>query len=242
MEMRPLLEQLEQDSVLPEEAFVELLSNRTDEDERYAAERARKIADAIYGKKIYIRGLIEFTNYCKNNCYYCGIQRENRNAQRYRLSEEDILACCKEGYALGFRTFVLQGGEDPYYTDEKIVQIVKKIKTSFPDCAITLSIGEKSYESYRAFYEAGAERYLLRHETADTNHYRKLHPTEMSLENRKNCLRQLKEIGYQTGCGFMVGSPYQTNKELMNCILKWWELALLFRIRIHYLQIRNRGP
>ena len=214
MEMRPLLEQLEQDSVLPEEAFVELLSNRTDEDERYAAERARKIADAIYGKKIYIRGLIEFTNYCKNNCYYCGIQRENRNAQRYRLSEEDILACCKEGYALGFRTFVLQGGEDPYYTDEKIVQIVKKIKTSFPDCAITLSIGEKSYESYRAFYEAGAERYLLRHETADTNHYRKLHPTEMSLENRKNCVRQLKEIGYQTGCGFMVGSPYQTNKEL----------------------------
>ena len=224
MEMRPLLEQLEQDSVLPEEAFVELLSNRTDEDERYAAERARKIADAIYGKKIYIRGLIEFTNYCKNNCYYCGIQRENRNAQRYRLSEEDILACCKEGYALGFRTFVLQGGEDPYYTDEKIVQIVKKIKTSFPDCAITLSIGEREREEYEAYFAAGANRFLLRHETANEAHYRTLHPAELDLNHRKACLRNLKKIGYQVGSGIMVGSPGQTAEHLAEDLLFLKEL------------------
>ena len=173
-------------------------------------DKARSIADNVFGKDIYIRGLIEFTNYCKNNCYYCGIRCGNQNADRYRLSKEDILSCCDNGYELGFRTFVLQGGEDPVFTDKCICEMVSKIKEKYPDCAVTLSIGEKPRESYQAFFDAGADRYLLRHETADKNHFEKLHPREMSFENRKRCLYDLKEIGYQTGCGFMVGSPYQT--------------------------------
>lgn len=205
---------LEQEEELPEEMWVALLKNRTEEDEAYAARKARKIADQIYGKEIYIRGLIEFTNYCKNDCYYCGIRRGNVHAERYRLSLEDILECCEEGYALGFRTFVLQGGEDPFYTDEKIEEIVRTIQERYSDCAITLSIGERERESYKRFFEAGASRYLLRHETADEVHYGRLHPKEMSWEHRKQCLQELKSIGYQTGCGFMVGSPYQTEEML----------------------------
>lgn len=169
-----------------------------------------------YGDKVYIRGLIEFTNYCRNNCYYCGIRRDNKKAERYRLTKDEILLCCDEGYRLGFRTFVMQGGEDPYYTDEMICDIVSKIKSRYPDCAVTLSIGEKPRESYQAFFDAGADRYLLRHETADPEHYGKLHPEAMSLENRKRCLFDLKEIGYQVGSGFMVGSPYQTMENLIS--------------------------
>lgn len=169
-----------------------------------------------YGDKVYIRGLIEFTNYCRNNCYYCGIRRGNKKAERYRLTKDEILLCCDEGYKLGFRTFVMQGGEDPYYTDEMICDIVSKIKSRYPNCAVTLSIGEKPRESYQAFFDAGADRYLLRHETADPEHYGKLHPEAMSLENRKECLFDLKEIGYQVGSGFMVGSPYQTTENLIS--------------------------
>ncbi len=169
----------------------------------------------VYGDEVYIRGLIEFTNYCKNNCYYCGIRRDNRSAVRYRLSKEEILACCTEGYSLGFRTFVLQGGEDPFYTDERICEIVAALRATFPDCAITLSMGEKSKESYLSYYQAGANRYLLRHETADAAHYGKLHPETMQLQTRKDCLFHLKEIGYQVGSGFMVGSPYQTTQNLI---------------------------
>lgn len=169
-----------------------------------------------YGDKVYIRGLIEFTNYCRNNCYYCGIRRDNKKAERYRLTKDEILLCCDEGYRLGFRTFVMQGGEDPYYTDEMICDIVSKIKSRYPDCAVTLSIGEKPRESYQAFFDAGADRYLLRHETADPEHYGKLHPEAMSLENRKRCLFDLKGIGYQVGSGFMVGSPYQTTENLIS--------------------------
>lgn len=169
-----------------------------------------------YGDKVYIRGLIEFTNYCRNNCYYCGIRRDNKKAERYRLTKDEILLCCDEGYRLGFRTFVMQGGEDPYYTDEMICDIVSKIKSRYPNCAVTLSIGEKPRESYQAFFDAGADRYLLRHETADPEHYGKLHPEAMSLENRKECLFDLKEIGYQVGSGFMVGSPYQTTENLIS--------------------------
>lgn len=169
-----------------------------------------------YGDKVYIRGLIEFTNYCRNNCYYCGIRRDNKKAERYRLTKDEILLCCDEGYRLGFRTFVMQGGEDPYYTDEMICDIVSKIKSRYPDCAVTLSIGEKPRESYQAFFDAGTDRYLLRHETADPEHYGKLHPEAMSLENRKECLFDLKEIGYQVGSGFMVGSPYQTTENLIS--------------------------
>ena len=170
----------------------------------------------VYGDEVYLRGLIEFTSYCKNNCYYCGIRRDNRKAQRYRLREEEILLCCNEGYSLGYRTFVLQGGEDMYYSDEMICSIVSSIKGQYPDCAVTLSIGERSEESYRAYFQAGADRYLLRHETADEEHYRMLHPEEMSLSSRKKCLFTLKSIGYQVGSGFMVGSPYQTTENIIS--------------------------
>ncbi|MGN1317820.1 MAG: [FeFe] hydrogenase H-cluster radical SAM maturase HydE [Lachnospirales bacterium] len=182
----------------------------------YLYEAANKVRLENYGDSVYIRGLIEFTNYCKNNCYYCGIRAGNKNAIRYRLSKEDILSCCREGYRLGFRTFVLQGGEDNYFTDDIICDIVSSIKNEFSDCAITLSIGEKSYESYKAYFNSGADRYLLRHETAQNSHYSKLHPKSMSLDKRKECLYNLKEIGYQVGSGFMVGSPYQTTDNLIS--------------------------
>lgn len=184
----------------------------------YLFKEADTIRQYYYGRDVYIRGLIEFTNYCKNNCFYCGIRRDNTCVERYRLMPEDIMTCCEEGYGLGFRTFVLQGGEDPYYTDDVICRVVSGIKDKYPDCAVTLSIGEKSYESYLEYYRAGADRYLLRHETADGAHYSRLHPAEMSLENRKKCLFNLKEIGYQVGSGFMVGSPCQTTENLIQDI------------------------
>ncbi len=179
------------------------------------AAAADQVRREHYGDEVYVRGLIEFTNYCKNNCYYCGIRRDNLKADRYRLTKAEILSCCEEGYRLGFRTFVLQGGEDPYFTDDRVCDMVSEIHRRFADCAITLSIGEKSRESYQAYFEAGAERYLLRHETATDAHYGKLHPAEMSLANRKKCLFDLKEIGYQVGAGFMVDSPFQTTENLV---------------------------
>lgn len=184
-----------------------------DEELRVCANRLR---EEYYGKAVYIRGLIEFTNYCRNDCYYCGIRRSNAKAVRYRLDKADILECCRDGYELGFRTFVLQGGEDLYYTDKKICDIVYAIKNAYPDCAVTLSIGEKSRKSYEEYYTAGTSRYLLRHETADNEHYKKLHPDSMSLDNRKRCLYDLKDIGYQVGAGFMVGSPYQTMENMVS--------------------------
>ncbi len=195
-------------------SFERILRERTEEDEELAHQLARECTEKYYGRGVYTRGLIEFTNYCKNNCHYCGIQRGNQEVERYRLSKEEILSCCEEGYRLGFRTFVLQGGEDPYFTDEKIVEIVQAIKKAFPDCAVTLSIGEKSRASYEKYFLAGADRYLLRHETADKEHYQYLHPKELSWEHRMRCLQDLKEIGFQVGCGFMVGSPHQTAKTL----------------------------
>ena len=197
---------------LPE--YEKLLCDRNDEDMEVIKEEAVKLRKEIYGKKVYIRGLIEFTNYCKNNCYYCGIRCANKNAERYRLTEEEILTCCDMGYNLGFRTFVLQGGEDPYFDDDRLTNIVRGIREKYKDVAITLSVGERTKESYEKLFEAGANRYLLRHETADVEHYRKLHPESMSYENRINCLKVLKDIGYQVGAGFMVGSPYQSNKTL----------------------------
>ena len=194
----------------------------TTSDAQYLYQQARDVADEVYGKRVFKRGLIEFTNYCKNDCYYCGIRRSNSCAERYRLEKDTILACCKKGYELGFRTFVLQGGEDGYFTDERICEIVAAIRTTYPDCAITLSIGEKSKESYQKYFEAGANRYLLRHETANEMHYARLHPKELTLKNRKQCLWDLKEIGYQVGCGFMVGSPEQTIETLYEdlCFIK----------------------
>ena len=205
--------------------FVALLeAGKNPETCKLLQEEALRLRKKYYGDKVYIRGLIEFTNYCKNNCYYCGIRRGNPNVKRYRLSEEEILSCCENGYGLGFRTFVLQGGEDPFYTDDRLVHIIRQIKENYTDCALTLSIGEKSKESYRRFREAGADRYLLRHETANEEHYRMLHPEEMRLANRKQCLFDLKKLGYQVGAGFMVGSPGQTMEHLAEDLLFLKEL------------------
>lgn len=187
-----------------------LLTSLDADDERQLYAAARQVREAHYGKEVYLRGLVEFTSYCKNDCLYCGLRRSNAHAQRYRLSQQQILECCDTGYDLGFRTFVLQGGEDAHYTDELVCRIVSRIREAHPDCAVTLSIGEKSRRSYQAFFDAGAERYLLRQETTDPWHYARLHPREQTLKNRQRCLYDLMDIGYQVGCGFMVGSPYQT--------------------------------
>jgi len=200
---------------LPDDDLYTLLVECDDATRVYLAAAAREQCITVYGTDVFIRGLIEFTNYCKNNCYYCGIRCDNRNVERYRLDKPQILACCEEGYALGFRTFVLQGGEDPYFTDARLGDIVAAIRARFPDCAITLSVGERSAASYQALYNAGANRYLLRHETATESHYRRLHPPTMDFAHRMNCLHQLKAIGYQVGCGFMVGSPGQTLADLV---------------------------
>lgn len=196
------------------EEYEYLIDNRTKEAAEYLAEQAVKIRRMVYGNAVYIRGLIEISNICKNDCFYCGIRKSNTMCQRYRLTCEEILECCREGYELGFRTFVLQGGEDGYYNDERLVSLIHEIKSRYPDCAVTLSLGERSRESYQKLFDAGADRYLLRHETADAEHYQKLHPEETSYVNRMQCLKNLKEIGYQTGCGFMVESPYQTSRQL----------------------------
>lgn len=209
---------------LTDEQFLSLLSGLTEEEEAYLYEKARTAAQRVYGTQIYLRGLIEFTNICRNNCYYCGIRKGNPKVHRYRLTEEEIINCAKTGYELGFRTIVLQGGEDPYFTDEKICEMVSAIKREHPDVAVTLSIGEKERVSYQAFFDAGADRYLLRHETANEAHYRMLHPEELSGERRKNCLRVLKEIGFQVGCGIMVGSPYQTKENILEDIRFMQEL------------------
>lgn len=217
--MRELIDKLQRERGLSKAEFAALLSGFGKEDSQYLFSKSRAAADDFFGKKIYMRGLIEFTNYCKNDCYYCGIRKSNRNAERYRLSKEDILSCCRKGYELGFRTFVLQGGEDPWYTDEKLVDIISSIRKAYQDCAITLSIGEKTYEQYLKYYEAGANRYLLRHETANEEHYSRMHPPGLSAQNRKRCLYDLKRIGYQTGTGFMVGLPYQTAENLAEDLL-----------------------
>ncbi|MBQ2748386.1 MAG: [Clostridia bacterium] len=210
----PLMEKLARDHRLELHEYEALLGNRTPESKEYLRRLAEETRIAVYGRDVYIRGLIETTNICKNDCYYCGIRRSNAGCSRYRLTPEDILEAAGEGYTLGFRTFVLQGGEDGWFTDERTTALIRELKHRHPDCAVTLSLGERSYESYRALREAGADRYLLRHETADEEHYAKLHPAELTLRNRMECLRNLKELGYQVGCGFMVGSPYQEVRHL----------------------------
>ncbi|MCS4481950.1 [FeFe] hydrogenase H-cluster radical SAM maturase HydE [Clostridium botulinum] len=221
--MKKIIDELYERNNTSNDKLLYLLNNIDKENKKYLIYKAHETSLKYYDNKVYLRGLIEFTNYCKNACLYCGISCNNNNAERYRLSEEEILNCCKKGYSLGYRTFVLQGGEDPYYTDNKIIDIIKSIKKLFPDCAITLSIGEKSYETYKKFYEAGADRYLLRHETASKNLYEKLHP-DMSFENRRLCLKNLKKIGYQVGAGFMIGLPNQTNEDYVNDLIFLKEL------------------
>ncbi|MFV0411778.1 MAG: [FeFe] hydrogenase H-cluster radical SAM maturase HydE [Oscillospiraceae bacterium] len=208
--MFAMADRLESTGRLAPQEFEALIQGQTPGLSAYVQQKAQKIQKQHYGNDIYIRGLIEFTNYCKNNCYYCGIRLGNKQAQRYRLTKQQILECCAKGYELGFRTFVLQGGEDPFYTDDAIADIVTAIKTAWPNCALTLSIGEHEKEAYRLWKNAGADRYLLRHETANPAHYAKLHPKSLSLQHRKQCLWNLKELGYQVGTGDMVGSPEQT--------------------------------
>lgn len=217
--MQSLIDKLEKERTLKREEFIRLLTFFVSKDSEYLLKKARKVSNDIFGNGIYTRGLIEISNYCKNDCYYCGIRKSNIQAERYRLNKEEILSSCQEGHELGFRTFVLQGGEDPWFTDQRIVDIVSSIKTDYPDCAITLSLGEKTKAQYLQYYDAGADRYLLRHETANSIHYSRLHPKELTLEKRKQCLLDLKDIGYQVGTGFMVGSPYQTFENLTEDLL-----------------------
>lgn len=191
-----------------------LLRNRSNEQAGELCAQARAVCDKVYGRQVFLRGLLEISNHCRNDCLYCGIRRSNAQAQRYRMEPEKILACCEAGYAAGLRTFVLQGGEDGWFTDKVLCGLVARVKRCFPDCAVTLSLGERSEQSYRRLFSAGADRYLLRHETADPDHYASLHPPEISYKRRMECLSQLKEIGYQVGCGFMVGSPGQTLEHL----------------------------
>lgn len=212
--MKKLIDKLSENHSLSLDEYKILVENLDDEIRLYAAEMADKQRRKIYGNKVYIRGLIEISNICKNDCLYCGIRASNKNCTRYRLSKEDILACCDEGYKIGFRTFVMQGGEDMHFSDEVMCDIISEIKKRYPDCAVTLSLGERSKESYKKLYDAGADRYLLRHETASKEHYESLHPKELSFENRMKCLKNLREIGFQTGCGFMVGSPFQTSENI----------------------------
>ncbi|MFA0815156.1 MAG: [FeFe] hydrogenase H-cluster radical SAM maturase HydE [Anaerofustis sp.] len=217
--MLSLIDKLERTQRLSREEFRKLLSERSPETDEALRACACEVRDNVYGHDVYLRGLIEFTNVCKNDCLYCGIRKSNHKAERYRLRSDQILSCCETGYALGYRTFVLQGGEDPYFTDDRMTELIRAIKSSYPDCALTLSVGEKSRESYQAYFDAGADRYLLRHETANADHYRRLHPPELSLADRMRCLTDLKEIGFQVGCGFMVGSPGQNTECLIDDLM-----------------------
>ena len=214
--MTDIINKLKNSQKLTYDEFLFLLNNRDEKLDDELKQLAVQKRKQRFGNEVFVRGLIEFTNYCKNNCFYCGIRCGNKNADRYRLTKEQILDCCEQGYQIGYRTFVLQGGEDMFFTPDKIADIVYAIKQKYPDCAITLSVGEHSKQTYQKWFDAGADRYLLRHETADNEHYQKLHPDNMSLQNRLECLQNLKEIGYQVGCGIMVGSPFQTNE----CIAK----------------------
>ncbi len=216
---KELILRLCEQRALTKQEWVSLLTGFTDEDRAFAAETARGISRNHFGNRVFIRGIIEFSNYCKNDCLYCGIRRSNPNAQRYRLTDDEILECCAEGYEIGYRTFVLQSGEDLTYTAERIAALVRRIKASFPDCAVTLSLGEKEYEEYAMMREAGADRYLLRHETANAAHYAKLHPEKMSYAHRMKCLEDLKSLGFQTGAGMMIGAPFQTAEHLAEDML-----------------------
>ena len=212
--MKEIIKKLSLEHSLSLEEYKLLIEGYNEKNAKILAELAVSVRKEQYSNKVFIRGLIEISNYCKNNCLYCGIRRDNCDCERYRLEKEEILSCCEEGYKLGFRTFVMQGGEDLHYTDDYLCETISEVKERYPDCAITLSLGERSYDSYKRLYLAGADRYLLRHETADAEHYGRLHPKELSFDTRMSALQNLKEIGYQVGCGFMVGSPYQTTLAL----------------------------
>lgn len=217
--MKSIIDKLEKHHILTKEEFVQLIQDHTSDDAAYLFERARAMRQQHFGTSVYLRGLIEISSYCHNDCLYCGIRHSNPSAERYRLSDEQILSCCSQGYQLGFRTFVLQGGEDSHFTDERLTKLITTIKKQYSDCAVTLSLGERKRDSYQKLFDAGADRYLLRHETANKIHYEKLHPNWMSYDKRMQCLQDLKEIGYQVGTGFMVGSPFQTAEHLAEDLL-----------------------
>lgn len=219
MKIIDIIEKIEKNHIATKEEFAFLLKNISDDELEILRKKAQQTSMQNFGNGVFIRGLIEISSICKNDCFYCGLRRSNANAVRYRLTKEQILECCQKGYELGFRTFVLQGGEDAFYTDDVMCDIVKSIKHNHPSCAVTLSLGERGEQSFQRLFNAGADRYLLRHETANELHYNKLHPAEMSLAKRKKCLFELKKIGYQTGAGFMVGSPYQTFETLAEDLL-----------------------
>ena len=223
MNLKSLTNKLFETETLLDEELIYLIE--TDENPAYLYKKADEKRKEIYSDKVYLRGLIEISSYCKNNCYYCGIRCENKNAKRYRLEKEEIMKACKKGFDAGFKTFVLQGGEDVFYTDDVLCDIVSGIRKTYPQCAITLSLGERSFESYEKLKNAGADRYLLRHETGDKAHYGSLHPQNMSFEKRIECLENLKKLKYQTGSGFMVGSPGQTSKTILK------ELRLLEKLK-----------
>lgn len=212
--MIKLIDKLGKYRILSKQEYIKLLSDINEAEREYLHKKAREVAKIHFASKIYSRGLIEISNYCKADCFYCGIRKGNKNVERYRLTKDEILSCCEIGYDLGFRTFVMQSGEDPYFTDDILIDIISNIREKYPECAITLSIGERSKESYQKLYDAGANRFLLRHETYDSEHYSKLHPPVQTAQNRQACLKSLKDIGFQTGTGIMVGSPYQTNENI----------------------------
>lgn len=216
--MEDLIARLRANKSLSDGELIALLEDRDPNVLEQLCLSARQVREMHYGRSVYIRGLIELTNVCKNDCYYCGIRRSNKDVIRYRLTHEQVVECCAYGYELGFKTFVLQGGEDPYWTADRLVQLVQEIRQGYPDCAITLSIGEWSRHDYKRFYEAGANRFLLRHETFDSIHYAQLHPQGMSAQHRQDCLRILRSIGFQTGTGIMVGSPGQTFAHILQDI------------------------
>lgn len=209
-----LIEKLQREHRLTHEEYLRLLEHRTPEMQELLAQKARAVCEKTYGKGIFLRGLVEVSSYCKQNCLYCGLRRENGSAVRYRLTEEEILSVCREGYALGYRTFVLQGGEDPYFTPQRVADLVQNIKEEFPQVAVTLSLGEASKETYALWRNAGADRYLLRHETANGRHFALLHPASQTLKTRMQCIEHLRDLGYQVGVGMMIGSPHQTLEHL----------------------------
>lgn len=233
MNNKELLQKLEQERNLTDSELIRVIGDLQEEEKEELFARARRVREREYGTDVYVRGLIEFSNICKNDCYYCGIRRSNKKAERYRMLPEEILACADEGYRLGFRTFVLQSGEDDWFTVGRTEQMIEAIKQKYPDCAVTLSMGERTKEEYTRWFRAGADRYLLRHETADAAHYAKLHPTTMSIENRKQCLYDLREIGYEVGAGFMVGAPGQTMDNIVS------DIRFLQKLRPHMIGI---GP
>lgn len=219
-----LLDKLKNERKLQKEEFLYILDNINIDSFVYLKKLSRAVTDTTYGKSVYLRGLIEISNYCSRSCNYCGIRRENDQVNRYRLTKEEILNSCKIGYDLGFKTFVMQGGEDNYFTKEVLSDIISTIKEHYPDVAVTLSIGERSFEDYQAFYDAGADRFLLRHEAYSKRLYEHLHPSSMSYHNRIECVKNLKEIGFQAGIGMMVGSPSQTNEDLAEDLIFMQEL------------------